>query len=265
MNIRYLGHICGIILLAAVFFVTIQLLGGYLIKEITAADNNDEAAVEVVEKTILRLEATDYYTYQVGIFTQSAEAQEVIDAFAKEGYRLWVTAESPYQLLLGSWAENPQNEQLPEEIKNLGQDTVVVKKTLNEVSLKYKDADSIYKERIAPLLSAADVILKQSLNMLDGSSYTQYSETEWQKMTDVLKFELRELDDELEALILSSEVRDREKMSAALKNFQIKLNAYAASLDYINREKSERALFLAESYLLELIAGYHEMITEISE
>lgn len=264
MNIRHLGRIGGMIFLAVLLFASIQLLGGYLIAELTSEDNNDEVTVEVVEKTILRLETKDYYTYQLGIFAQSNEAQEKINACAQMGYRVWVTAQSPYQLMVGCWADKPTDMQIADEMKNLGQDAVVIKKTLNEVSLKYKDTDYIYQERIAPLIAAIDVALKQSIDMFAAPSYDQYTEDAWQKMIDVLKAELNDLDSELEAILLSSEVQNIKNIES-LSALQAKMGNYAGSLDYIINNKNDLALYLAESYLLEFIATYHDTINLLSE
>ena len=63
MSMKNIGKILTLILAAIVVFAAIQYVGGYLIAKITAFDESeDNVTVEVVEKTILRLEAEDYYT-----------------------------------------------------------------------------------------------------------------------------------------------------------------------------------------------------------
>lgn len=75
MSMKNIGKILTLILAAIVVFAAIQYVGGYLIAKITAFDESeDNVTVEVVEKTILRLEAEDYYTCHVGSFTDKNEA-----------------------------------------------------------------------------------------------------------------------------------------------------------------------------------------------
>jgi len=100
MRKKRIWHLVGILILAVIIFVTIQALGGYLIEQISSFNGSmaDELRVEVVEKTILRLESMEYYTCQVGLFSDVALAQSIINNFAQAGYRVYPSANQPYRL-----------------------------------------------------------------------------------------------------------------------------------------------------------------------
>lgn len=265
MSMKNIGKILTLILAAIVVFAAIQYVGGYLIAKITAFDESeDNVTVEVVEKTILRLEAEDYYTCHVGSFTDKNEAQSKIDAFAQAGYRVFASSEAPYRLLLGAWSAKPDLTALPSEFQNIGSDVSIVKATLNDVSLKYTASDKLYSERIAPLVAAADVVIKHSLKMFEQSTYEQYSIENWQEMINLLKKEIAALEDESLALSLSEDGQNAEKINTEIAALTEKLTNYAQSLEYILSKKDDQALYLAQSYLLELIAQYHQALTNLS-
>lgn len=263
MRIDKLWRVGMIGVLAVGIFVLIQILGGYLIAEITLLDgHDDEVTVEVVEKTILRLEAEDYYTYEIGVYSEPEGAQSVIDSFAKKGYRVWVSEDDGYRLYIGCWGEAPADSELPAIFRELGSEGCVSKRTLNAVSLKYKDSADIYAERIAPMIAAVDVVLKYSLKMFECGGYEQYAAENWQEMIGVLSQEMTEIETEIAAICLSSESEEWER--EVLTDLQGKIGNYRESLEYITSGGNDEAVYLAQSYLLELIDNYHDSITKLS-
>lgn len=256
-----LALVCAV---AVGVFGLIQVLGGYLIAEIALIDGQDnEVTVEVVEKTILRLEAEDYYTYQLGVYSEPDVAQGVIDKLAKEGYRVWASEDDGYRIYVGCWGESPADSELPAIFRELGSEGCVSKRTLNAVSLKYKDNADIYAERIAPMIAAVDVVLKYSLKMFEGGGYERYAAENWQEMIGILSQEMTEIETEIAAIMATSALEESER--GAMADLGEKISDYRESLGYIMSGANDEAVYLAQSYLLELIDNYHDSIEKLSE
>ncbi len=256
-----LALVCAV---AVGIFGLIQVLGGYLIAEIALIDGqDDEVTVEVVEKTILRLEAEDYYTYQLGVYSEPEAAQGVIDRLASVGYRVWASEDDGYRLYVGCWGEKPADGELLGVFREVTSEGCVSKRTLNMVSLKYRDSADIYVERIAPLVAAVDVVLKYSLRMFDGVGYAQYAAENWQEMIGVLNQEMGEIETEIAAIMATSALAESER--GAMADLGEKISDYRESLGYIMSGANDEAVYLAQSYLLGLIDSYHESIEKLSE
>ena len=83
-------------------------------------------------------------------------------------------------------------------------------------------------------------------------------------MINLLKKEIAALEDESLALSLSEDGQNAEKINTEIAALTEKLTNYAQSLEYILSKKDDQALYLAQSYLLELIAQYHQALTNLS-
>lgn len=252
-----------IIVLAAVIFFLVQSLGKYLIGEISSYNeplDPNQVSVEVIEKTILRLEPMEYYTCHVGAISDLTLAQGEIDLFAQKGYRVYAVGESPYHLYLGCWGQDVDLTALPDEFQQIGADVYIAKNTLNNVSLKFKDSEQIYSEHIAPLIASIDVLIKQSLKMFETPQYDQYAQENWQSMITALNEELEQIDTQIAVILMDEEeiiAQEMLKLSDALQGYQ-------QGLEIISQSQNDKSLYLAQSYLLALIDCYHGAINNLS-
>ncbi len=263
MRQNHLLRFVLILILAAIIFFLVQGLGRYLIGEISSYNeplDEDQVTVEVVEKTILRLEPMEYYTCHVGAISDLALAQGEIDLFAQNGYRVYAVGEEPYHLYLGCWSQEADLNALPKEFQEIGADVYIAKNTLNTVSLKFKDNDQIFSEHIAPLVASIDVLLKQSLKMFEEPAYEQYTEESWQMMLDALDESLEQIDTEIAVILMDED----ENIAQEMLKIDEALKDYKNGLDIIEQAQNDKALYLAQSYLLALIDCYHEAIANLS-
>lgn len=249
---------------AALFMlITVQSIGGYLVDQLSAY--NEAAPVpELAEETkvikykVLRLEPTEYYSIQMGSYSDTVQGQETINKMAELGYRVYVSDGPPYKLWLGCSAEELT---LPQELTGYGQDVHIEKQMLNTVSLRFEEDNQLFAESISSLLSSYDVVLKHSLEMFEDGSYGQHSKEMWQQMTAQIDSELQLLINSIETLL---EDPDSEQVAGDFIDLQNETAEYQQSLQLLLNKENDKAVFLAQSYLLEVIDKYHTIMVKYS-
>ena len=245
-------------------FAFVQIAGSYLITQLSQNAGilyEVPAAEQTSRQMVLQLEPVEYYTIQLGVCENVKEAQEKIDRMAQHGYRVIVSDGPPYSIWLGCFGSRPDVSSLPGEIKNGSPDLFVQKKILNEQTLKFSADDSFVMERLAALISSYDVVLKHSLQMFQDYRYELCSDENWNAMTEQIIEELHVISTSAE-MLLDQEI----KKSAAdqIKQMEILTEAYERSLYQIREKKNDRAVWIAQSCLHELIAGYHAFMLDES-
>lgn len=242
----------------------IQGLGGYLVAELTqfetpapAADSPAAETPTVIRRQTLRLETMAYHTLQIGTFTDLTAGQHIIDELAKEGYRVFVTPSEPHHLWVGCFASAEGMQHIPEAIQAKGEDIYVTKALLNETVLSFDEDELFFKEHLVPLLEKSDVVLKHSLKMFQTADHGVYDEDLWQQQIQRLQEEIEHVHNFTEEVLLEA---DAQSLAKPLADLQVLLEEYSQSLTIILEKKNDQAVLLAQSYLLELISQYHQLI-----
>lgn len=257
---RIIGGIVGLVAI----FALIQGMGGYLIAQLSqfetkAPDVDSPAETPVIHRQTLRLETVEYYTLQIGTFTDLTSGQHIIDELAQQGYRVFVTASEPYHLWIGCFGLANGMESIPEVIKEKGEDIYVAKALLNEKVLSFQEDQIFFKDYLVPLVEKSDVLLKHSLKMFQTAYYAAYDEELWQQQIQRLQEEIDGVHNFTEEILM---VDDNQQIAKPLADYQVVLEEYSQSLAIISDKKNDQAVLLAQSYLLELISQYHQMIEQ---
>ena len=254
-----------IILIMAVVlaaFAAIEGLGSYLVQQLSQFDETTpiiEAPAEqkVIKRQTLRLDTVQFYMLQVGSFSDAALGQNVINQLADCGYRVYTKEGPPYKLWIGCFSEKEGLAEIPEPIKQYGQDIFVVSGILNEVALTFGEDQTFIKDNLVPLIGESDVMLKHSLKMFQRANYDQYADEIWQQMIEKINGEIDEILQKKEDILLED---DYQLLAKALVDFGDSLTDYQQSLLMITEKKNDQMVLLTQSYLQQAIAGYHNLI-----
>lgn len=249
-------------------FGFIQSVGTYLIGQLSSFQDTGqvlepETEEKIVRQMVLQLEPTEYYTFQIGAYQDTAEGQAKINELAQLGYRVCVSEGPPFRLWLGCLGKEPQVSQLPEAVRSSSSDIFVQKLILNETALRFSAENRQVMERVSALLSSYDVVLKHSLKMFQDYHYAACSEENWAEMLQQVEEELM-LIQETGSALLTDEAS--EAMASGILDLLTVSREYQESLQLIQEKKTDKVVLLAQSCLLELIEQYHHfMQTESQE
>ena len=260
-------RVIGMLAALAAVLALIQGLGGYLVSELTQFETTapevgspaETQTPAVIHRQTLRLETMAYNTLQIGTFTDLAKGQHIIDELAEEGYRVFVTPSEPYHLWVGCFAAPEGMQNIPEVIQAKGEDIYVTKALLNETVLSFDEDQLFFKEHLVPLLEKSDIVLKHSLKMFQTADYQAYDDALWQQQIQRLQEEIEHVHSFTEEVLLEA---DAQPLAKPLADFQVLLEEYSQSLTIITEKKNDQAVLLAQSYLLELISQYHQLIED---
>ncbi|MBQ5658507.1 MAG: hypothetical protein IIV02_03150, partial [Peptococcaceae bacterium] len=103
------GMLLWVMILAMVF---VQATGSYVAKELNRLEPTEHQSElyiqeKVVKQNVLKLTPREYYTVQIGSYPDITDGQEIVDALALLGYRVFVSDGPPYQLWLGCLGAAP--------------------------------------------------------------------------------------------------------------------------------------------------------------
>jgi len=241
----------------------VQAAGGYLAESLRSLDMDKDMQIDekVVRQMVLRLEPREYYTVQIGSYTDTVGGQNTVDQLAQAGYRVFVTDGPPYQLWIGCTGQTLSIDALPQEIRTAGTDIFVQKQVLNRVQYRFPaDASEEYQDA-SVLLASLDVVLKHSLQLFQDYQYEACSEENWNRMIAQIQNELQQIQTSSTAFLHQTE---DEQMVGDMLNLLAAMDSYRESLQLIVDKKSTRMVLLAQSCLLELIAYYHTLIEQNS-
>ena len=251
-----------VVVLVLLLVVWLNGIGEYFVAQIQNFQENGQAAEpqaeeKVIHEMVLQLEPIEYYTFQLGSYSNVKDGQAKIDAMAQLGYRLFASDGPPYQLCLGCFGTALNIEVLPEVIRNENPDLFVQKKLLNETTLRFPSEDRQKMEPLASLLSSYDIVLKHSLKMFQDIRYEACDTTIWEEMIAQITEELSVIQQHKTTLL--EEPLDEPLISACLNLFDV-TEEYAESLQRIQEQKKDQAVLLAQSCLLEVIQQYHALM-----
>lgn len=246
----------------AVLLFCIQTMGSYLVEEMRVLQETPELEItqetQVVHYKVLRLDTMEYYTIQIGTYDDIMSCQEKINQLAAQGYRPFVSRQTPYKIRVGCFAEEAALEQIPEALRNSGQDVHLEKLMLNQHSLKFDEQNVFLLEQLSPLLTSYDVVLKHSLTMFQQWQATQYTTELWREMIAQLTAEGQEVSSHLEKLLTDHQCD--EQLASQLLDLQKITGEYLVSLERLAEQPEDLSVWMAQSYLLELLEQYDEII-----
>ena len=255
-----------LLLVMALTMVFVKTAGSYVAQELNRVEpieHQSELYVQekVIKQHVLQLTPREYYTVQIGSYTDVSGGQEVVDALALLGYRVFVSDGPPYQLMIGCMGAAPSIDTLPKEIIAIGSDVFVQKQILNRQNFQFPADDTVMWQNTANMVASLDVVLRHSLQMFQDYRYEACSADNWNNM-------IRQVQEEL-ALIVSSgdnvlgQLEDKQ-IAGMVLNLLGAVNDYSGSLSLIVENQSSKAILLAQSCLLELIDCYHDFILQNS-
>ena len=253
--------VTAMVILAGLLLI-IQGFGSYLVERLSQFESaspiiNEPLETQVVKRKTLRLDTMSYYMLQVGVFNDSAAGQPIVDALAALGYRVYTTDQAPYHLWLGCVSDSEGLADYPAEIADIGQDIYVAQGLVNAAALSFNDDALFVAQRIVPIVEKSDVLLKHGLKMFQTYHYADYSEPIWQEQFDRLGGEIDALTADIEQALLEEE---SEALAMPLVDLETTLEEFKQSLAVVAEKRNDRAVLLAQSYLLQLINQYHQLI-----
>ena len=262
-KLKQWGMLC-LVLLTTVIFV--QTAGSYVALQLNRLDADaHQSELDVEEKTVkqhvLQLDAREYYTIQLGSYTDVDAGQAAVDALAKIGYRVFVSDGPPYRLWLGCMGTVPILDALPAEVRAIGSDVFVQKRILNQQNFRFSLDRSTIWQRVADWIASLDIVLKHSLQMFQDYRYEACSANNWNPMIAQIQQELVLVTSAADAMLTASE---EDHAVAMLLEVMSAANRYSESLALIAELQSTQAVLLSQSCLLELIACYHAFIRQNS-
>lgn len=248
-------------------FAFIQSVGGYLIGQLSHFQDTGqvlEQQVEekVVKQMVLQLEPVEYYTFQIGSYTDASAGQAKINELAQLGYRVCVSQGPPFRLWLGCLGHEPQIEELPEAVRGSSSDIFVQKLLLNETALRFTADDGQVMEQVSALLSSYDIVLKHSLKMFQDYHYEACSDENWAEMIQQIIEELEVIQETGQAFLTEAA---NESVASGVLDLLTVTSEYEESLQLIQEKKTDKVVFLAQSCLLELIEQYHTFMEQESK
>jgi len=261
------------ILLGIAVFVTAvlfgQVLGGFYIYNLVSGDNplisekdpapKQETVPAPLTKKVLRLDPIEFYTIQAGIFQNEKDAQSCLRRLGELGLRPFVTRQPPYKIWVGCFSEMDSGRDLAETLKKHGFEAFIGKGLINDRALKFPGDNQFMINSFAPLLGKFHVALLHSLKMFRSPKITQYNRDIWEDMVKKLQDEVGEgikAIDEILELPESSFYQDE------LLKLKEKAQTYCADLQNIIISDSDIGVLNTQCQLLELIAAYHNTITQ---
>ncbi len=262
-RLKQWGTLLLVMVLAAAF---VQAAGSYVASEINnlePAEHQSELYIEekVVKQHVLQLEPQEYYTVQIGSYMDAADGQDVVDALALLGYRVFVSDGPPYRLMLGCMGTVPSLDALPDEIAAIGSDIFVQKQILNQQNFQFPADDTALWQNTAALIASLNVVLGHSLQMFQDYRYEACSTDNWNGMIQQVQEELALIAASADGVLADME----EKQTAGrLLDVLSAVNRYHESLSLIVEKQSTQVVLLSQSCLLELIACYHDFIEKNS-
>ncbi|MDK2823336.1 MAG: hypothetical protein PWQ67_2467 [Clostridia bacterium] len=246
-----------------------QLLGGFYIYNLLVGDNlsleHKEVKLQATpmeKRKVLRLEPIDFYTIQVGIYPEVKSAQSSIDKLVNLGLRPFVSSEPPFKIWVGCFGEISLGKELENALKQQGFDAFRGKGLINDRALKFPSNNIFMKEKFAPLLGKYDLVLRHSIKMFRSPKISEYSLDLWENMITKVQSEISEAVTYLDNLKEMEESKDYHR---ELLNLKEKAISYGQSLNLILKSKSDEAVLYSQGHLLELIAAYHNLITNTNE
>lgn len=257
----------SLLLLLVVMLAVIQGMGNYFIKQLSQFElqppkENFAQDKPLLRKQTLRLETVEYYALQIGTFTDLTAGQHIIDELAAAGYRVFVTDTEPKHLWIGCFSSSEGMMAVPKIVQEKGEDIYVVKDFVNTCALSFPDDQIFCKTYLVPLVEQSDVLLKHSLKMFRSAAYQDYSGDLWQQQISRLQQEIEAICQATEAVLL---VDDNQSLAKPLADYQVRLQEYSQSLDVLLEKKNDQGVLLAQSYLLEIISGYHQLINQANQ
>ena len=262
-RLKQWGMLLWVMILAMVF---VQAAGSYVAKELNRLEPTEHQSElyiqeKVVKQNVLKLTPREYYTVQIGSYPDITDGQEIVDALALLGYRVFVSDGPPYQLWLGCLGAAPDSKALPNEIIAIGSDIFVQKQILNQLNFQFPAEDTTQWQDVAVLIASLDVVIGHSLQMFQDYRYEACSVDNWNSMIHQVQEEL--------ALIASSGDRvlgymKEEQSAGMLLDILTVINRYHESLGLIEEKQSTKVVLLTQSCLMELIDCYHDFIQQNS-
>lgn len=244
----------------------VQLVGVHLVSRLSNLDvTEDSVELEIEEKImkqmVLQLDPREYYTIQVGTYSDVMQSQEKIDQLSKMGYSVFVSEDSPYQLCIGCVGRALSMEEVPKELVNIGEDVFIQKRILNQTTFRFPSDDAAKLQEVAVLITSFHVVLNHSLNLFQDYRYEACNSENWNEMIVQVQAELAQIQLSADNFLLDDGVEsyadDLLLLLSAAEN-------YSESLDLIVEKKNTKVVLLAQSCLLELIDCYHNFIAQSS-
>ncbi|MFZ5942747.1 MAG: SPOR domain-containing protein [Bacillota bacterium] len=244
-----------------------QLLGGYYIYNLLLGDNLPQVASKQVKipappvekKMVLRLEPIDFYTIQVGVFSDVRSAQATIDRLVTLGFRPSVSSDAPYKIWLGCFSQRAEGKELEQSLQKAGFEAFIGKGLINDRALKFFSSNLYMKEKLAPALGKFDIAFNHSLKMFQSPKISTYELEIWEDMLKRLQDEVNESIKAIDGVLVLAESREFENELVKVKE---KAVSYNDSLGALLKNKSDKGVLYSQSYLLELIGAYHSLISD---
>ncbi|MFZ7102303.1 MAG: SPOR domain-containing protein [Peptococcaceae bacterium] len=251
-----------------------QLLGGFYIYNLLVGDNpavkEQEVKVQAPvpppspgpKRKVLRLEPVPFFTLQAGIYSEIKPAQDSTDKLVEMGFRPFISPEKPYKIWVGCFNDNSSGRELELFLQKSGFDAFISEGLVNDRALKFPSSDRYMQDSFSPLLGVFDITINHSLKMFKSPKISVYNAELWVNM---IKKVQSELNNSIKAIDDILKLEESEKYEKNLKLLQEKAKAYQNSLDIILQAKTDKAVLYSQSYLLEVIAEYHNLITGANE
>jgi hypothetical protein len=209
------------------------------------------------KKKVLRLKKVEYYTILVAAAEQRDEAVQIGQNLGKQGLPVIVTAEAPYQVLLGFVNNEAKLLSLAERIR-IGETAVEVRcEILNKVAFKFEAEDTLAAEKIAPFLGKISLCLEKGLLLYKNITVADEEMILLRPKYALLATALEEAAAEG---MRTAAVIESEQLAGELEQLARLCQEWGQSLNQLGTEWSDAVLLRSQQLALVLVEEYHRFL-----
>lgn len=210
------------------------------------------------KKKVLRLKKVEYYTILVAAAEQQDEALQIGQNLGKQGLPVIVTAEAPYQVLLGFVNNEAKLLSLAERIR-IGETAVEVRcEILNKVAFKFEAEDTLAAEKIAPFLGKISLCLEKGLLLYKNITVADEEMILLRPKYALLATALEEAAAEG---IRMAAVLESEQLAGELEELACLCREWGQSLSQLGEKWNDAELLRSQQLALVLVEEYHRFLS----
>lgn len=198
------------------------------------------------------------YFLQVGVYSDTAGAQEAAEPLMEAGYAPYITQMAPYKIWIGIYQNRSDLEIIKQQLKDKGFGGFTGSIVVNGADLKYAAGREIFIKEITPLLEAYSSWLKENLQLFHVDQLERINWQDFEKQVTVaakVYEEAGRLDGEF-----SSNNVDINRGFEELRNM---MEEYHRQLAVFMKEKDQTNYQKLQCRLLQFIDKYQQVWQQI--
>lgn len=217
------------------------------------------------KKKVLRLKQEQYYTIVLAESPHREEALQLGQRLGQQGLPVIITAEAPYQVLLGFVNNETKLAILAQRIKINEKAVRISCETLNKVAFKFLADDLFAAGTLAPYLGKMNVCLSKGLQLYQNITVADEGMIAVRSKYGVLAAALKQVAAEGEKIAAEGEKIPVENVAgenvgASLKRLAGLCRVWGQSLEELGKEWGDAQLLKSQQQALVLLEEYHRFL-----